>query len=104
MKESQILDELEAICNKLGIELRYEKGNFEGGFCRLKDKNVIIVNKTLTNQQKIRVLARELALFDLEGIYIVPALRSIIDEYRESGIDQRKIETLGEVNEGNGTS
>ena len=104
MKDTQILSELEAISNNLGIDIRYEKGDFEGGLCKINAKDVIIVNKTLTIQQKIRVLARELNSFDLEGIYIIPALRRIIDEHQNNEPGPVNIEILGDVNERNRTS
>ena len=67
-------------------------------------KSILIVNRALTNHQKIRVIARELSSFDLEGIFIVPALRRIIDSHQELTSDQGRTEMLGELNEGNGTS
>ena len=62
------------------VTSQHEKGDFEGGLCRIENDHVIIINKALSNQAKIRVLARELGTLDLESIYIVPALRRIIDE------------------------
>jgi len=79
-KDAQLLADLEALCSNLNIELRYEKGDFEGGFCRIEDNQVIIINKALTDHRKIGVLARELGTLDLENVYIVPALRQIIDQ------------------------
>lgn len=36
--------------------LRYEKGNFKSGFCLLKDKKVVIVNKYFSLEGKINCL------------------------------------------------
>ena len=81
VKDARLLSDLEALCSNLDIELRYEKGDFEGGFCKIKNDRLIIINKTFSDQQKIRLLARELGTLDLESIFIVPALREIIDNH-----------------------
>lgn len=84
MKETQLLSDLESLCSNLGIELRYEKGDFEGGLCRIDENRVIIVNKSLSDESKIRVFARELGTLDLEGVYMVPALRQILGQNSDS--------------------
>jgi len=96
-KDLQILRELETLCSNLGIDLRYEKGDFEGGLCRVEKEQLLIINKTLSDQAKIRVLARELRTLDLENIYMVPALRRIIGQNLESAEELSTIDTIGET-------
>jgi hypothetical protein len=84
IKDAQLLTDLETIALNLGIDIRYEKGDFEGGLCRLDDNRFIIINKTLSDKHKIRMLARELGTLDLESVYIIPALRQIIDQHLDS--------------------
>ena len=81
IKDAQLLNDLEAIAVQLGIDVRYEKGDFEGGLCRLEENRIIIINRTLSDKHKIRMLARELGTLDLESVYIVPALRQLIDQH-----------------------
>ncbi len=80
MKEEELLAGLEKIVESLQIELRYEKGDFSGGYCVLKEKPLMIVQSSLNAGQRIKVLARELAQMDLQNVFIVPALREVIDE------------------------
>ncbi len=80
MKEEEILSGLEKILASLHIDLRYEKGDFSGGYCVLKEKPMMIVQNSLSTPQKIKVLARELAQMDLQNVFLVPALREVIDE------------------------
>ncbi len=80
MKEEEILSGLEKIFESLQIEVRYEKGDFSGGYCILKDKPMVIVQSNLPAAQKIKILARELAQMDLQNVFLVPALREVIDE------------------------
>lgn len=80
MKDSEILGHLEQLTQNLSIDLRYEKGDFSGGLCRVDDKQVMIINKRLSDDQKIKVFARAIAQLDLQNIYILPAIREIIEE------------------------
>ena len=45
MKKTAQLTLLESALKTAGYNVRYEKGNFLGGECRLKEENVVIVNK-----------------------------------------------------------
>jgi len=80
MKAEEILEGLENLFVELQIEVRYDKGEFVGGFYRYKEKEQLLVNKKLSIEQKINVLARELhEKFDLNSVFVMPALREVID-------------------------
>ena len=78
MKRENVLQAFENLVTNLSIDLRYEKGDFDGGLCRMPDKDVLIVNSKLPREQKIKLIASELNSLDLNHIYIRPALRKII--------------------------
>ncbi len=50
------LKKIEALIRESGYVLRYEKGNFNSGYCILLDMNVIIVNKYFTDDVKFQKL------------------------------------------------
>ncbi len=84
MNESTLLEHLEQIAARLGVQLRYEdlgKSGIrsEGGFCRVCGKPVIFLNRKESRRRNILVLARSLRRLDLEGIFIPPAIRKIIE-------------------------
>jgi hypothetical protein len=80
MNEEILLQKLESLIQNQGIELRYEKGRFAGGYYRYRDKKEIIINKELSDQRKIVILANELKdKIDLDNKYITPAVREIIE-------------------------
>ncbi|RME00008.1 MAG: hypothetical protein D6814_04480 [Calditrichaeota bacterium] len=79
MKEPEIISALEKIIEQLGIELRYEKGDFKGGLCRVGEKQIFIINPRLLPSQKIHLMANELSNLNLSSIYIVPAVRDLIE-------------------------
>jgi hypothetical protein len=78
MIEDEILEALESLARQLGIEVRYEKGDFKGGFCTFRDQHLIIMQKNENTYKKIQILARELHRFDLEQIYVIPAIRELL--------------------------
>jgi len=80
MKEDEVLSGLESVMTTLGVQVRYEKGDFAGGLCKLKDKQLLILNSAMPPNQKIKVLANELSHMELENVFMVPALRQVIDD------------------------
>lgn len=82
MNDDVILQELENIFEKLGITIRYEKGNFVGGLCRIKEDKIVILNKKLHIKKKIMLLAEELSRFNIDEIFILPAVKEIILDYK----------------------
>ena len=50
------LNKLEEIISESDYMLRYEKGNFRPGYCLLRDKKVVIVNKYYPLEGKINAL------------------------------------------------
>jgi hypothetical protein len=50
------LNKLEDIFTESEYFLRYEKGNFKSGYCILKDKKVIVVNKYFSLEGKVNCL------------------------------------------------
>ena len=64
MKKTRKLELLEKAVEENGYKLRYEKGNFLGGDCRLRENNIIVVNKFLPIEGKIYTIARVLSTLD----------------------------------------
>ncbi len=80
MKTQSILEGFENLIANLSIDLRYEKGDFAGGLCHMPDKRIFIINDKLPIENKIKLIASELKMIELNHIYIRPALRKIIEE------------------------
>ena len=80
MSEEEVLLALETLAKTLDVQIRYEKGDFIGGLCRIGEHNAILLQKTDPPVKKIQLLAKALGSFNLDQIYILPALREIIDE------------------------
>jgi len=59
------LARIEAIFNESGYVVRYEKGNFKPGYCILKDKKVVVVNKYFETEARINTLLEILPLIEV---------------------------------------
>jgi len=80
MEREEILASLEKLLADLSVDVRYEKGEFVGGFCRYKGKEQLIINNGLTVEQKVNIIASELKTnWGLDDLYVVPALREVIE-------------------------
>jgi hypothetical protein len=80
MENQELLTELETIASQLGIKLRYEKGDFEGGYCVLKSERIIVINKKLSPNLRLSVIARGINEIGLNNVYVRPAVRDFIED------------------------
>lgn len=82
MTQELILQGFETLIQNLSIDLRYEKGDFTGGLCRIGNKDIFIINHKLPIDKKINLIADELCRLKLNQIYIRPVLRELIEKKR----------------------
>lgn len=80
MNYLHLVNELEQLGRQLGVQVRYEKGDFEGGYCVLKAQKILVVNKRLHDARKASSLAQALGEFGIETTFIKPTLRSYIED------------------------
>jgi hypothetical protein len=66
----------------LGIERLEKEGEFTGGIYRFRDRTVFLINSSLSTSQAVTVFCRELARQDLSRVFILPAIRELIDSQR----------------------
>lgn len=84
MKQTQIYQHLVETAGKLDIRvteqnLRVTGVNAKSGLCRIRGESVFIMDKRLSVNAKITLLAECLRQMPLEEIYIMPAVRKILD-------------------------
>lgn len=84
MEDDLLLLYLEELALSLEIQVRHEALDDEiafcsGGLCRIKGKNVLIVNRRAATAEKVKAVGKALKRFDLSGVYIKPAVREFLD-------------------------
>ena len=82
MKKVKLYTEFEELGQRLGLKILKGKGDFSGGTCTVNNETVIVINKMKPMEQRLRTLAISFLEFNLDEIYIVPALRAYIEESR----------------------
>ncbi len=70
----------EELAERLDVNLVQGKGDFTGGLCSVNNETYIVLNKVRPLGQRLRILAREFAGMDLSDVYLVPKLRTYIEE------------------------
>lgn len=75
-----ILDDLKSLADQMGAKVRFERGDFKGGYCLLRDKKIIVINKLSNLQRKVMTLAAALNELGIEDMYLTPKLREVIEE------------------------
>jgi len=91
MNYNGIIQELEGVVRARGIQIRYEKGDFDGGYCVLKDQKVLVVNRRLHEMRRASILAVALSEIGMDDVFVKPALRVFIeDETAKAGGSKMK--------------
>lgn len=80
----QFQAKLEDIFAESDYILRYEKGNFQAGYCLLKDTKIAIVNKYFPPEGKINCLIEILKSIELDTSKLSEKNRSLYLELTQS--------------------
>ncbi|MEW6061604.1 MAG: hypothetical protein AB1600_06625 [Bacteroidota bacterium] len=80
MTEEELLLEIEQAAQDIGVRIRYEKGNFDGGYCILRDERIIVVNKKLSERKKCSVIAQALGEYGIDNVYMKPVVRTYVED------------------------
>ncbi|NIQ39856.1 MAG: hypothetical protein GTN81_14900 [Proteobacteria bacterium] len=89
MQEKEVLEYLEDLAEKLGIEVIYGKLGEEdyplrGGLCKVRGVFKIFMDPSANAEDRIGILAKALASFDTEKVYLLPYIREILEATQES--------------------
>jgi hypothetical protein len=85
MKPDQLYQELKDLAERLHIEVSEQNLRTSGikvrsGLCTVKGKQMFIMDKHKSVHKKIRILAAQLAMMPLEHLYIIPAVRDLLNK------------------------
>jgi hypothetical protein len=88
MKYTDLYQQLKEVAARLDItvsdqNLRATGVNAKSGLCRVKGKQVFIMDKHLPIREKAETLADCLRAFPIEDVYLMPAIRAFIDSHAE---------------------
>jgi hypothetical protein len=85
LDDGVLINQLEELAGKLGIEIRYgnipgEESHRMGGLCRVNGKYVLIMHSRLTVKEKIGVITKTLKGFEMDDVFVIPVIRELLDK------------------------
>jgi hypothetical protein len=85
LDDGVLLNQLEELAGKLGIEIRYgnipgEDSHRMGGLCRVQGKYVLIIHSRLTVKEKTGVITKTLKGFEMDDVFVIPVIRELLDK------------------------
>jgi hypothetical protein len=84
MKYTQAtLDKIEAILDEAEYVLRYERGNFQSGYCILEQKKVVVLNKFLQLEGRINTLIDLVPQLNVNPDLFTPEVRKTYEDVLE---------------------
>lgn len=86
------LDKLGAIPEQNGYILRYERGNFQSGYCILENKKVVVLNKFLQMEGRINTLLELIPQLEIEREQLEEPLRKLYEQVMANVADEEESE------------
>jgi hypothetical protein len=81
MKYTQTtLDKIERILDETEYIVRYERGNFQSGYCILEQRKVVVLNKFLQLEGRISTLIDIIPQLKITPEELTPEVRKIYEE------------------------
>ncbi|HVM87844.1 MAG TPA: hypothetical protein VMT76_06620 [Puia sp.] len=81
MKYTQAtLDKIEKILDEAEYMIRYERGNFQSGYCILEEKRIVVLNKFLQMEGRINTLIDIIPQLVIQPELLTPDTKKTYDE------------------------
>jgi len=78
------LKKLEDLFAELDYTVRYEKGNFQSGYCIVENRRIAIINKFYDTEGRINVLLDILATIDVDQDKLSEKMQDLYQELRKN--------------------
>lgn len=87
MKSGQVLEYLEDLAERLGVEIVYQKlgedeFSVKGGLCKVNGIFKIFIDRSKSLEDQIHTVAQGLSSFDTDEIYLFPYIRDVLEKAR----------------------
>ncbi len=73
------LEKIEKLLHETGYVTRYERGNFQSGYCILEEKKVLVLNKFLPLDGRINTLIDILPQLTIDPEILGPDSRKLLE-------------------------
>jgi hypothetical protein len=84
MEPEKTYQYLEDLAEQLGISVQYDDFSDPevpptSGLCKVRGHRLYIMDRSKSLSEKIRLLSQCLSCMDLDGIYVLPAIRELLN-------------------------
>jgi hypothetical protein len=88
MKPDQLYQELKDLAERMQVTVSEQNLKTSGikvrsGLCIVKGRKLFIMDKHKSVHKKIKILAAQLSRIPHEDLYIIPAVRELLEKYAE---------------------
>ena len=77
------LDKLEDILGESEFVVRYERGNFQSGWCLLESKRIVVLNKFLNLEARINTLLELIPQLDIQFDKLTHGSQKLYEEVKK---------------------
>lgn len=81
------LKKVQDLLAELGYEVRYEKGNFQSGYCIVTHRRMAVINKYFDTEGRMNSLMDIIQSVDKEEVELTPAAKATLKEIEKIAVD-----------------
>ncbi|SEA43036.1 hypothetical protein SAMN05192529_11842 [Arachidicoccus rhizosphaerae] len=89
---TNFVDKLEAILEESKYTVRYERGNFQSGWCLLDHKRVVVLNKFLNTEGRVNTLVELIPQLKIDYDMLTLNSQKLFDFLTENRLEKLGIE------------
>jgi hypothetical protein len=82
------LNKLEDILGESEFVVRYERGNFQSGWCLLESKRIVVLNKFLNLEARINTLLELIPQLDIQFDKLTHDSQKLFEEVRKLSLSE----------------
>jgi hypothetical protein len=82
------LNKLEDILGESDFVVRYERGNFQSGWCLLESKRIVVLNKFLNLEARINTLLELIPQLEIEFDKLTHDSQKLYDEVKRLSLSE----------------
>ena len=79
-----VLEKLETLFDEMNYVVRYEKGNFKSGYCLIKDKRVLVINKYFNTESRINCFIELLPKINVDEALLTEQSLKLLKQLKPS--------------------
>jgi hypothetical protein len=80
------LKKIEGLFESVGYTVRYEKGNFQSGYCLVEQRKIAVINKFFDTESRVNTLIEILKAVELDESDMDEKNRKLLQDIRSNAL------------------